>query len=62
MFQTYFFTSLHPNITHLTNMFEAKLGEAALLKKIVEAIKDLVTDAPFDCTREAGISLQVCMY
>lgn len=39
-------------------MFEAKLGEAGLLKKIVEAIKDLVTDAPIDCTDNA-ISLQV---
>ncbi|KAI1713651.1 proliferating cell nuclear antigen [Ditylenchus destructor] len=38
-------------------MFEAKLGQAALLKKIVEAIKDLVTDAPFDCT-ETAMSLQ----
>ena len=34
-------------------MFEAKLANAALLKKIVEAIKDLVTDAPFDCTENA---------
>lgn len=34
-------------------MFEAKLGSAALLKKIVEAIKDLVTDAPFDCSETA---------
>lgn len=34
-------------------MFEAKLGNAALLKKIIEAIKDLVTDAPFDCSENA---------
>jgi len=34
-------------------MFEAKLGNAALLKKIIEAIKDLVTDAPFDCSESA---------
>ena len=34
-------------------MFEAKLANAALLKKIVEAIKDLVTDAPFDCSESA---------
>lgn len=38
-------------------MFEAKLGQAALFKKIIEAIKDLVTDAPFDCT-EMYMSLQ----
>lgn len=40
-------------------MFEAKLAAAALLKKIVEAVKDLVTDAPFDCT-ENSMCLQVC--
>ncbi|MFH4976580.1 hypothetical protein AB6A40_003289 [Gnathostoma spinigerum] len=34
-------------------MFEAKLASSALLKKIVEAIKDLVTDAPFDCNENA---------
>lgn len=34
-------------------MFEAKLENAALLKKIVESIKDLVTDAPFDCSENA---------
>lgn len=34
-------------------MFEAKLASAALLKKIIEAIKDLVTDAPFDCSESA---------
>jgi proliferating cell nuclear antigen len=39
-------------------MFEAKFANASLLKKIIEAIKDLVTDAPFDCT-ENSICLQV---
>lgn len=34
-------------------MFEAKLANASLLKKIVESIKDLVTDAPFDCSESA---------
>jgi proliferating cell nuclear antigen len=38
-------------------MFEARLAKASLLKKILEAIKDLVTDANFDCTA-TGISLQ----
>lgn len=38
-------------------MFEAKLANAALLKKIIESIKDLVTDAPFDCS-EAAMCLQ----
>jgi proliferating cell nuclear antigen len=37
-------------------MFEAKLAEAAVLKKIVEAIKDLVTDVNIDAT-PSGISL-----
>jgi proliferating cell nuclear antigen len=38
-------------------MFEAKLKTAGTLKKILEAIKDLVTEGNFDCTN-AGISLQ----
>jgi proliferating cell nuclear antigen len=38
-------------------MFEAKLPQAALLKKILDSIRDLVTDANFDCS-SAGISLQ----
>jgi len=38
-------------------MFEAHLQKAGLLKKVLESIKDLVTDANFDCSSE-GISLQ----
>jgi len=38
-------------------MFEAKLAEGVVLKKIVEAIKDLVTDVNIDC-QPTGISLQ----
>jgi len=38
-------------------MFEAKITKASILKKIVEAIKELVTDAKFECT-SSGISLQ----
>lgn len=38
-------------------MFEAKLAQCAILKKILDAIKDLVTDANFDCSH-SGISLQ----
>eukprot|EP01096_Ripella_sp_DP13-Kostka_P016525 TRINITY_DN807_c0_g1_i1.p1 TRINITY_DN807_c0_g1~~TRINITY_DN807_c0_g1_i1.p1 ORF type:complete len:262 (+),score=161.89 TRINITY_DN807_c0_g1_i1:79-864(+) len=38
-------------------MFEAKLQQASLLKKILESIKDLVNDANFDCSSE-GIALQ----
>lgn len=32
-------------------MFEARLTQGGLLKKVIEAIKDLVTDANFDCTK-----------
>lgn len=39
-------------------MFEARLIQGSLLKKIVESMKDLVTDANLDCS-ESGISLQV---
>ena len=32
-------------------MFEARLVQGSLLKKILEAMKDLVTQANFDCSR-----------
>ncbi|KAL0948599.1 hypothetical protein HGRIS_011157 [Hohenbuehelia grisea] len=38
-------------------MLEAKLGETGTLKKLLDAIKELVTDANFDCNEE-GIHLQ----
>ena len=38
-------------------MFESILSEALLLKKIIDSIKDLVTDVNIDVT-PAGISLQ----
>ncbi|EPX71071.1 PCNA [Schizosaccharomyces osmophilus] len=38
-------------------MLEARLQQAALLKKLLDAIKELVTDANFDCN-DNGISLQ----
>jgi len=38
-------------------MFEARLLQAGLLKKILEAIKDLVNDANFECSA-TGIALQ----
>ncbi len=38
-------------------MFEARLQQASILKKILEAVKDLVTDANFDCS-SSGIALQ----
>ncbi len=38
-------------------MFEARLLQGSLLKKIIEAIRELVTDVNFECN-EGGISLQ----
>merc|ERR1712037_784624 len=38
-------------------MFEARLIQGSLLKKVLESIKDLVTDANFDCS-PTGFSLQ----
>uniref|UniRef100_A0A7S3GHV2 DNA sliding clamp PCNA n=1 Tax=Palpitomonas bilix TaxID=652834 RepID=A0A7S3GHV2_9EUKA len=38
-------------------MLEARLTQGNLLKKILEAIKDLITEANFDCS-DQGISLQ----
>lgn len=40
-----------------TAMLEAKLQEAALLKRLLDSIKELVTDANFQC-KEEGIELQ----
>jgi len=39
-------------------MFQARLNQGGLLKKIVEAIKDIVTTANLDFSPE-GLSLQV---
>ena len=38
-------------------MFEARLIQGSLLKKVLESIKDLVTDANFDCSNN-GFALQ----
>ena len=38
-------------------MFEARLVQGSLLKKVLESVKDLLTDASWDCTGN-GISLQ----
>lgn len=38
-------------------MFEARLVQGSLLKKVLESIKDLVTDANFDCSQN-GFALQ----
>jgi len=38
-------------------MFEARLVQGSLLKKVLEAIKDLLTDASWDCNQN-GIGLQ----
>lgn len=38
-------------------MIEARLLQGSLLKKIIDAIKELVTEGNFECT-PAGISLQ----
>lgn len=38
-------------------MFEARLMQGSILKKLMESIKDLVTDANFDCS-STGIQLQ----
>jgi len=38
-------------------MFEARLAQGVILKKILDAIKDLVTEASWDCSSQ-GMSLQ----
>jgi len=39
-------------------MFEARFVRGSILKKLIEAIRELVVDANLDCT-ESGISMQV---
>ncbi|XP_008482178.1 proliferating cell nuclear antigen [Diaphorina citri] len=38
-------------------MFEARLPQSHIFKKILEAVKDLLTEATFDCS-DSGIQLQ----
>ncbi|RKP11157.1 proliferating cell nuclear antigen [Thamnocephalis sphaerospora] len=38
-------------------MFEARLSQGAVLKKLIESIRDLVSEGNFDCS-ENGLSLQ----
>lgn len=46
-----------PRLLGSRSMLEAKLSQATVLKKVVEAIRELVTDVNIDCT-SAGLSLQ----
>lgn len=39
-------------------MFEARLNQAGIFKMVVEAMKDLVTEANFDVSH-SGVGLQV---
>ena len=39
-------------------MFEARLAQGSVLKKLIESIRELVTDANFDVT-SSGLALQV---
>jgi proliferating cell nuclear antigen PCNA len=38
-------------------MFEARLVQGSMLKKVLEAVKDLLNEAIFDCS-STGIALQ----
>lgn len=38
-------------------MFEARLGQATILKKILDAIKDLLNEGTFDCS-DSGIQVK----
>ena len=46
-----------PPATYYNMAFEAKLGDGTILKRIVDAIKELVTDVNLDIGKN-GISLQ----
>lgn len=38
-------------------MFEARLTQSSILKKILDAIKDLLNEATFECS-DSGVQLQ----
>lgn len=38
-------------------MFEARLAQSLILKKVLEAVKELLNEASFDCS-DSGIQLQ----
>lgn len=40
-------------------MFEARLAQGAVLKAVIEAFKDMVTEGTWDCDKK-GITMQVC--
>ena len=42
-------------------MFEARLVQGNLLKKVLESLKDLLNEATWDCT-DSGIQLQVTQF
>ncbi|KAK5958539.1 proliferating cell nuclear antigen [Knufia fluminis] len=46
-----------PKVLSQTCVLEARLEQASMLKKVVDAIKDLVQDCNFDCN-DSGIALQ----
>ena len=39
-------------------MFEARLVSSSILKKVLDAIKDLLTEATFDCS-DSGIQVNL---
>ncbi|KFL62060.1 proliferating cell nuclear antigen (pcna) [Trichophyton rubrum CBS 118892] len=53
----YFCSLSGSSIYRTVKMLEARLEEAAMLKKVVDAVKDLVHDCNFDCN-DSGIALQ----
>ena len=42
-------------------MFEARLEQGSLLKSVVDALKDLVSEGTLDCSKK-GITMQVCFF
>jgi proliferating cell nuclear antigen len=38
-------------------MFEARLTQSSIFKRVIDAIKDLITEATFDCS-DSGMQMQ----
>ena len=52
--------NLCDQLSELCTMFQARLVQGNLLKKVLESLKDLLSEATWDCT-DTGIQLQVAL-
>lgn len=54
----HFYKDLYFFRKHKVAMFEARLISSGTLKKVLDSIKDLLTEATFDCS-DSGIQVRI---